>query len=1110
METKQPSDWQVRQRATDPQHSFLVQAPAGSGKTELLTDRILALLATVNRPEEIVAITFTRKAAAEMQERVLEKLRRAQDETPPTTAHALQSWTLARAALARDHALGWALLQHPARLSIRTIDAFCSGLVRSMPWLSSMGGVPKAVDDPRAHYVEAARRTLDLVGESEEVTRVLEHMDLDVAQTCEALADMLAQRDQWLPLLPEGNDRFVLEENFREAVSQDLQALRAAMPIGWAAQLAPFARVAAETLMADSEDASESPIFPLLDWTGDSFEVDEQDLERWKALAPFLLTQKGELRKTVNKIQGFLPKAPEKELFIQWLTSHRSLLVPEWVTRLHALTYTPEPSFTEEQWAILQAQLVCLRLAAAQLMVYFAEAGEVDFIEIARRADLALGRAEDPSEILLKLDASIRHLLIDEFQDTSQSQISLIEKITAGWQPSDGRTLFLVGDPMQSIYRFRKADVALFLRVRDEGLGTIRPECLTLTDNFRSQQGIVDWVNTTFSSLFPPTDQPSAGAIAYAPSTAFKSPTITPAVTFHGVFPQRRERSQAVVLELVKEALAAFPDSDHPVAILVRARGHLKGVTQLLSDAGIACRAVELVPLHMRAFVVDLVQIVRAIAHPGDRAAWLSVLRSPYCGLRLESLHALFGLDHRSALPVLLERALRVTQGQQTCLAQRILAPDEYQRLCAVAPVLLHALEDDDLMPLAARMESVWRQLGGPTLARTLTDIQDAESVFALIEKIAPYGGLDVDLLDSRLKRLFASPEAGSRSVEVMTMHKAKGLQFDAVILFGLHHKPPNDRAPLVRIEQVADRVMLGPIKARTTDEPDIISKYLGQRDKRRSDFEVDRLLYVAATRAKQTLHLVAELKLDIKTGELQSAAAGSLLERLSPYLQMPLTPELEQSSEQDGQRLPYFERPQLTRLAVLSPSPWATTVSARQGYVWKPRAGHERVTGILVHGWLAHIADQGVAHWSTERMVQQRKRIELQLGQMGVLGAACASAATEVFETLNAMLSSERGRWLLGQSRAKREWSLLDENGQISVLDFALKDAQGWLVVDYKTGRPEADELPEAFGQRMLERYSSQLQRYCDQLRAFDGATPRAALYFPRDDLWFEFVPEL
>ncbi|MDO9024583.1 UvrD-helicase domain-containing protein [Zwartia sp.] len=1109
METKQPSDWQVRQRATDPQHSFLVQAPAGSGKTELLTDRILALLATVNRPEEIVAITFTRKAAAEMQERVLEKLRRARDATPPLTAHALQSWMLARAALSRDQMLGWELLQHPARLSIRTIDAFCSALVRSMPWLSSMGGVPKAVDDPRALYVEAARRTLDLVGEYDEVTRVLEHMDLDVVQTCDALADMLAQRDQWLPLLPEGNDRFVLEENFREAVSQDLQALRDAMPVAWAAQLAPLARAAAQTIMADAVLASQSPLVALLDWDGEPFEADGQDLERWKALASLLLTQKGELRKSVNKNQGFLPKAPHKEAFVQWLDLHRSLSAPEWVERLDALTFTPEPSFTEEQWAILQAQLVCLRLAAAQLMVYFAEVGEVDFIEIARRADLALGRAEDPTEILLKLDASIRHLLIDEFQDTSQSQISLIEKITAGWQPNDGRTLFLVGDPMQSIYRFRKADVALFLRVRDEGLGTIRPECLTLTDNFRSQEGIVDWVNATFSSLFPPTDQPAAGAIAYAPSTAFKAQTISPAVTFHGVFPQRRQRSQAVVLELVKEALAAFPDSDHPVAILVRARSHLKGVTQLLSDAGIACRAVELVPLHMRAFVVDLVQIVRALSHPGDRAAWLSVLRSPYCGLRLDSLHALFGLDHRSAIPVLLERALRVTQGEQTCLAQRLLAPDEYQRLCAVAPVLLRALEDDDLMPLAARMECVWRELGGPTLARTLTDMQDAESVFALIEKIAPYGGLDLDLLDSRLKRLFASPDAGSRSVEVMTMHKAKGLQFESVILFGLHHKPPHDHPPLVRIEQVADRVMLGPIKARTTDEPDVISKYLGQRDKRRSDFEVDRLLYVAATRAKHTLHLVAELNIDIKTGELQSASAGSLLERLSPYLQMPQTPELEQSSAQDGQRLPYFERSQLTRLSAMSPSPLLTTWSPRQGYVWKPRSGQERVTGILVHGWLAHIAEQGVEHWSTERIAQQRERVELQLGQMGVVNAACAVAATEVLDTLNAMLSSERGRWLLGQSQSRREWALLDENGQVSVLDYALKDAQGWLVVDYKTGRPEAVETVEAFGQRMLERYSSQLQRYCEQLHAFDGAAARAALYFPRDDLWFEFVQE-
>lgn len=1104
MAAKQPSDWAVRERATDPRCSFLVQAPAGSGKTELLTDRILALLANVSRPEEIVAITFTRKAAAEMHERVLEKLRRAENDTPPDSAHALKSWTLGRAALERDREFGWGLLQHPARLSIRTIDAFCASLVRNMPWLSSMGGVPKLVDDARAHYLEAARQTLDLVGESEPVTRLLEHMDLNVAQTCEALADMLAQRDQWLPLLADGNDREVLEDNFRDAVEQDLAGLRALMPAGWAEQLAPLARVAADNLL--QSDPSH-PIAALLDWDGQAFEADVSELVRWQGLAALLLTGSGSVRKTVNKNQGFSPKTPHKEDFIAWVSSYESLEPPAWAIRLSTIVHTREPVFTAEQWEILQAQLSCLRIAAAQLMLRFIEVGEVDFIEIAQRADQALGRAEEPTELLLKLDANIRHLLIDEFQDTSQSQISLIEKITAGWQQGDGRTLFLVGDPMQSIYRFRKADVVLFLRVRDEGLGTIRPECLTLTDNFRSQRGIVEWVNQSFSSLFPLRDDPSAGAIAYAHSTAFKDATITPAVRFHAVCPQLGQRSQEVVLSLVREALAAFPDADHPVAILVRARSHLKGVTQLLAQQGIACRAVELVPLHLRAYVVDIVQIIRALVHPGDRAAWLSVLRSPYCGLRLESLHRLFGAEREHAVPTQLERALRLESGASSCLAEQVLAADEYQRLSAVAPILLNALDADDLSPLAERIERVWRLLGGVELARTTTDLQDAESVFALIEKIAPYGGLDVDVLDARLTRLFASPEAGARSVEVMTMHKAKGLQFESVILFGLHHQPAPDRAPLVRIEQVADKVMLGPIKARTNTDQDVISKYLGQRDKRRSDFEVDRLLYVAATRAKQTLHLVAELQLDPSSGTPKAPSAGSLLERLLPHVKMPDLEPLEEQDASASQAAPGFFVPYTARLKDLTPKEVTLTPPSNFAYIWKSESSHERLTGILVHGWLAHIGEQGVAAWSEQRLEQQRDRVEHQLRQMGIVGQECEAAATEVLETLVAMFNSERGQWLLGQSEAKREWTLLDDDGQMSVLDYAIKDEKGWLVVDYKTGRPSSPETTEDFVQQMKSRYKSQLERYCEKLHAMDGAPARAALYFPRDQLWIECV---
>src|SRR5690606_1028704 len=203
---RQPSDHLARARALDPTASYLVQAPAGSGKTELLTDRILALLATVNRPEEIGAITFTRKAAWEVPAAVLRKLV-AGSGPVPDTEHGRRSWELARAALARDAELGWKLLQHPARLSIRTIDSFCAGLVRGMPWLSELGGMPDIADNARAHYEAAARATLALVDDFDDVRILLKHLDVDTQAAVDAIAAMLGQRDQWLPLLAHGSDR---------------------------------------------------------------------------------------------------------------------------------------------------------------------------------------------------------------------------------------------------------------------------------------------------------------------------------------------------------------------------------------------------------------------------------------------------------------------------------------------------------------------------------------------------------------------------------------------------------------------------------------------------------------------------------------------------------------------------------------------------------------------------------------------------------------------------------------------------------------------------------------------------------------------------------------
>lgn len=1146
-----PHDHVARADALDPTRSFLVQAPAGSGKTELLTDRILALLATVNRPEEIVAITFTRKAASEMHARVLSKLRRGLD-APPEAMHERRSWDLARAALARNEAQGWHLLDHPARLAIRTIDSFCAGLVRSMPWLSELGGMPEITDDARAHYEAAARATLDLADDYEAVRILLKHLDVDVQAAKEAIASMLGQRDQWLPLLRHGSDRAGMEAMLAEAIGEDLDALCEAMPYGWAEALCGPARLAATSLQ-DGE--GENKLLALLDWT-EELPPDADALDQWQAVAHLLLTGTGTLRKTVNKNLGFPPKCAHKEPFVAWLESADPDAA--WVRRLHAVRDVPMPHFTDAQWEVLGAQLMTLALAVAQLRLRFADTGEVDFIEIAQRAAAALGSADDPGELLLKLDASIRHLLIDEFQDTSQTQLDLLRTLTSGWQQGDGRSLFLVGDPMQSIYRFRKAEVGLFLEVADIGVGELQPDFLNLTDNFRSQAGIVEWVNQSFAQLLPRRSDAAAGAIAYSPSTAFHEALPEPAVRFHPAWSREgaapaETQAEDIAVELVRQALSDHKGAKHPVAVLVRARSHLGNLTRRLAQEGIRCRAVDLVPLALRPVVADLVQLVRALSHPGDRLAWLSVLRAPYCGLTLTSLQRLFGDDHITPVPVLLERALRIppqtssqaapptaTSAPQGSLfdaapespespeapsAQSVLGADEFERLRQVAEILLDKRNASGAMPFAAWVESLWRRLGGPALYAGLSVANDAESLFQLVERLAPHGAIDVAALDAGIARLFAAPDAADEdagAVEIMTMHKSKGLQFETVILYGLHRAPRGDQAPLVRFEQSGGRVLFGPVKPRAETEADPLSRYLGAREARRASYEIDRLLYVAATRARKRLHLVGHVSVDEASGQAKTPSSSSLLGRLWPCLTVPVPPPLdgvaiaqaEDGPEWQGEPLRRVDRDglaQLARLADVAVSPGfgaaARGVWGEGGEhpAWQLEAGYDAAIGTLSHAWLARIGQDGVQAWSADALAQRLPAMRRQLTRAGIPASQADAASEAVLETLQATLADERGLWLLSQSGARREWPLIDAAGKVSVIDLALSTEDGWLIVDYKTGRPHPGESQAAFAARMRQRHGDQLLRYCAQVTALDGRAARAALYFPRARAWID-----
>ena len=247
--------------------SFIVEAPAGAGKTELLAQRYLRLLACVEAPEEIVAITFTNKAAGEMASRILESLQRAAAGERPEAAHRQITFDLARAALAASAARGWDLLDHPGRLRITTIDALCMNLARQMPLLSRFGSQPRLAEDAAPRYAEAARRTLALIAEegdggalAETVATALRHLDNDAVRLGSLLAEMLARRDQWLRHALAAPSRAEAEAGFALLIGRELERAAAAVDVRRQAALMAAARHAAANL------PPESPLAPLLDW----------------------------------------------------------------------------------------------------------------------------------------------------------------------------------------------------------------------------------------------------------------------------------------------------------------------------------------------------------------------------------------------------------------------------------------------------------------------------------------------------------------------------------------------------------------------------------------------------------------------------------------------------------------------------------------------------------------------------------------------------------------------------------------------------------------------------------------------------------------------------
>ena len=993
------ADQAARDAALDVTRSFIVQAPAGSGKTELLVRRYSKLLEVVEKPEEIVAITFTIKAAAEMRLRVLRNI--------PHSAE----------------------IAH--RLRIQTIDAFCASLTRQMPVVSGFGAQPGVIEDAREHYEEAALRTLEALTPA--AATLLMHLDNNFDAATRMLASMLAKRDQWLRKTGDAPTRAELELSLRGERARLLQYARSLHP--------------------------------------------KASLE----FAAAVLTKSDYQYRKANQLKASEQTEPLRHA-------------------LEMLLRMPNERYDDEQWKVLGAIMELLPQAAAQLKVVFAERGETDFTEVAQGAVRALGHAENPTDLLLALDTRLKHILVDEFQDTSYSQFELLQKLTSGWEPGDGRTLFLVGDPMQSIYRFREAKVALFLQAWNEGIGTVALEPLTLTTNFRSQPKLVDWFNASFSRILPSVADPANGAVPYSPATP-RPDAAASSIGSIWLNASDRKQEAAEVVRLVNEARAAKAG---PVAILVRNRAHLAQIVPALKRVSIRYRAIEIEQLGERQVVQDLYALTRALLHLGDRIAWLSLLRAPWLALPLDKLLEIAGGDRHKTVWELVKDDLFLSHFTS------ILAP-------AVANRARGSLRE--------RVEGVWLALGGPACVTDRTELEDAERFLDELERLEDSGPLtDLSLLRDAIDELFALPDvdAGDDDVQIMTIHKAKGLEFGTVIVPGLDQGPGGGDPDLLLFNEVVGSgvvrppdkggselasggfsgLLLAPIKATGADKEPTY-RYLAKLEREAEDVEASRLLYVAATRAKHRLHLLACLACDAG-GTLKDPARHTLLERAWPVAEeafhsMPLP--------QPHPPQPPSERIKTTRRL---PAPFALPPLPPAARWTAPPAGREeeeiefswvgetaRHVGTVVHRWLQRIAIDELRGWDAPRVDALVPTFARDLERRGVSHSQARPAAEQVAMALKNSLSDERGRWLLGphpDAFAEHRVRLRTESGFRSyVIDRLFRDASGehW-IVDFKTSRHEGAGL-EQFLDEQRARYEGQLNLYA---RAFDKA--RLGLYFP------------
>ena len=1111
------TDQMGRKQAVDVTSSVLVQAPAGSGKTTLLVERYIGLLSCVTQPEQILAITFTRKAASEMRRRILTYLIPDKENWESHEA-GIQS----KVAAIKEKIQDWGLIENPQRMQIRTIDSFCHSLARSMPLAGRLGPVPSPIEQPQRLYRAAARQALQGQDASEsEVTarqKLLAWCDHDHHQVESLLAQLLGRREQWLPLISSESHFDRVQQDYFLTLVVERQLIETHQALSDALQSCGFTEISLLSCFSEAAHCLEASELPNTLMPIQSLNKlpppNQSNLSVWRILADALLTKDGGFRKSLNKNMGFPPKSPHKialtEIF-EKLSTQEGL-----ASQLYEVCRLPDPRYTDSEWDILEALVEVLRLAAQQLTVLFAQLGQSDFIALSAAALQGLGNEESGfTDLALYLDQNIEHILVDEYQDTNWTQFSLLEKLIHGWDGQSQRTLFMVGDPMQSIYRFREAEVGLFIKTRDSGIQGHYLEDVRLTHNFRSSPTVVNWVNERLGPLFPHKEDIPSGAIAYAPSVANKTSLGSVSVTSY-------DSPQDEALEIarqISELLTQHADDEnYRIAVIVRARSHLQHLIPILQSERIQFRALKLDKLRDRPVVQDLMALTQVIRDPEDRTPLIALLRSPMIGLTLEELINVLPDIQESTDEINLEGL----SDQSQVRAKRLFE--------------LHELIDEyrGRRPLSELVEGAWHRLGGPEACDdTEFEQRQAESA-AFFDALAQAEADDLlndwndflEWIDSVHTDSGASLDLVK--VDILTMHGAKGLEWDAVFLPSLQSQPRRSDKELLYwlpfpLSDDGQGVLMAPLSASSESEQSARVDLIKREQSLRQEYELLRLMYVACTRAKGALYLSASIR--PKADSDFKPSAGSILHTIwatthDQFTANHVNPsntidiqvdDTRDSTETSGQsidqtlyRTPPAWEPSWPKSIIWTPPIQIRQTETEVEFNWA--GAQARRNGTVLHQLLEIIARIGIENITNVDIERINHKIPSLLRYVGTDYHRVEEWATSLKQTLQQVLQSERGQWILsGQHQdAQCEYPItgfVDGRFVNAIIDRTFLDETGtrW-IIDYKSGYHEGGSLEEFLDQE-ADRYRPQLTLYAHLFKKLGADNIATALYLPRHD---------